>query len=243
MAGNFYTIPDDASIRHHETDSASYADFLERMERQYSQLAEGQSKVDRERRDAFWESSLPERYRGGDLMTMTGDDMSTVRLKIRRALKGNGSLIPSMLLHGEAQTSKTYTAYAILREFYLRGLFERDQLKVFSQEDLDFQVSAGFKGKDFLSDLFNPKYAVYLIENIELGKPSSDKTWEFLISHIYSNSLSAIFTSTHSLPSLMKDLSPVSASRFDGIIDFQVKLTTKSKERRHTEALKKGLDQ
>lgn len=213
------------SVRHHETNSERYLSFLERVTRRQTAVAEASEQDSAKKTLEAWLSSVPKRYRSADLSTMEGRDVELVK----SILDKSGSEPPSLYIHGERQSSKTYLGYAALRDIVERGLVRRDEIMVFSQEDINLWSQSGFKGKDHINNLLSTKYKLYLVENIS-GENAS--WWESFIAHVYNNSLSAVFTSLYSIRELAdvntfsRPLSVEATSRLNRVVNGNVVKTT-----------------
>lgn len=221
MAEESFWVPDvtdDFSfVNHNDTDYSSFKDFQKDIDARFSKLEVKREKVERISNLEKWDKSLPDRWKDAKLNLIK----KPVVEKILKALaeKSNGSFF----LNGESGAGKTFVAYALIRRMIGHGIVSTSQVKMISESVLFNWVSRGFAGQDQIVTLLNPKYRLYLFDGIgtltdkEAEKVSS--VWEQILDHIYSNDLSAIFTSADDLERFVSKLSPSGETKLRTLVE------------------------
>lgn len=200
-------ITDDFNfVKHNETNYSDFKDFQKDIDDRFSRIELKRERAERISNLEKWDKSLPDRWRDAKLSLIT----KPVVKKIQKALEENDRR--SFFLTGESGAGKTYVAYALIRRMIGHGVISTSQIKMISESVIYNWASRGFQGQDQLTQLFNPNYKLYLFDGIgTLDEREAQKVasfWEQILDHIYTNDLTAIFTSADDLERFVENLSP-----------------------------------
>ena len=206
-------------VRHNATDFSAYKEFQEKLDSRFSQSEKLKAAKARKSNLAKWVAMLPPRWATATLKSIEKPAAREVEQLLDSHRK------TSLYIHGDSGAGKTYLAYAALRRFIGHGWTTPSKIKVVSEEYLMGLAQAGFEGRSQLSGLFKAQYDVYLFDNVgnQAAYGSREKQiWEQLIEHIYSNSLTVIFTSNRSLENFSVHLSDSAESKLSFLLDGKI---------------------
>lgn len=207
-------------VKHNGTDYNGFKDYQKEIDERFSKLELKRERNERIANLEKWDKSLPDRWQNAKLNLIK----KPVVEKILKALqeKSNGSFF----LHGESGAGKTFVAYALVRRMIGHGIVSTSQVKMVSESVLFNWVSRGFQGQDMIVQLLNSKYKLYLFDGIgTLNDREAEKVasvWEQILDHIYSNDLSAIFTSADDLERFVTNLSPSGETKLRTLVEKRV---------------------
>lgn len=206
-------------LNHNETDFGAFKDFQASLEAKFSKLEASRSKQERLLNVKKWDSSLPERWRGGSLKTIENDAAKVAERLIHEKRLG------SFFIKGEAGVGKTYLSFAIVRRFIGLGLLTPSMVKIISEESLLSIPKLGFAGHTRFEELLLPTIKFYIFDNVGT-RDHFDKRegplWEQLLDHIYTKDLAAIFSSARSAASFAEKLSSPAESKFRHLVDGKI---------------------
>lgn len=210
-------------INHNEADYTSFKNFQNKLNEKFSEVEKRKELDTRKENLKTWDENLSSRWRGASLVTMAknGDSASKTALKLM-----NKGKIDNYFISGESGVGKTYLAYAIARRYIGLGYISPSQVKIISEEKIMSYALTGFEGRAKFDELFKPKYRLFLLDNVG-SKESYDARreipfWEQLIDHIYTNDLSAIFTSNEPAMAFARILNNSGDSKFRHMVNGRV---------------------
>lgn len=211
-------------VNHNKTDFDSFKEFQKSVDQKFEKIEEKNSKEERRNHLKIWDESLAPRWRGASLAKID----NPASLQARKTLAKNN--VESFFINGDPGAGKTYLGYAILRRYIGTGHVSPSQIKVISEEKIMSYALTGFEGRAKFDELFKPKYKVYLLDNVGAKQDYDVRReipfWEQLIEHIYSNSLTAIFTSNGSPSSFAQILNDSGNSKFRNLVSGRVLTVT-----------------
>lgn len=216
---NFYAATGGDEFRflnHNETDFESFREFQASLDKKFAKIEQENTRRERISHLKKWDSNLSPRFRGASLTKIK----SEAAVKALSIISENGA--ESFFITGNPGSGKTYLGYSILRRYIGAGFATPSQVKIISEETIMSYAMTGFEGRAKFDELFNPKYKMYLLDNVG-SKESYDSRreipfWEQLIEHIYTNSLTAVFTSNESPNSFAGILNESGNSKFRHLI-------------------------
>lgn len=188
-----YTENTESVPKNNPTDYERYFELQKSIDEKMEKVNRDRTIMERKRNLVKWEQSLPVRWRGASLTKINTEAAKIVASKIKKYPNG------SFYFKGEPGSGKTYLAYASLRRFIGSGFTTPSRIKIIGEDTILGYAKEGFRGRDQYNKLFNPIYNVYVFDNIgnqEVYDEKEISLLEQLIDHVYSNSLTAIFTST-----------------------------------------------
>lgn len=207
-------------VNHNETDYSGFKDFQSSINEKFAKLEKEKSRRERIKNLKTWDENMVTRWRGASL----GKTDNPAAQQILEIIGRDG--FESFYIHGDVGSGKTYISYGILRKFIGSGYVSPSQIKIISEETIMGYALTGFEGRAKFDELFDSKYKVYLFDNVgsktEYNKRREVPFWEQLMEHIYSNSLTAIFTSNEEPTSFAGILNESGESKFSHIIAERV---------------------
>lgn len=210
-------------IKHNEVDYDAFKNFQSSINEKFSKIEKNNAAKTRKENLRIWDERLAERWRGASLQKLakSGDSAAITAIKLIDQNK-----LDNFYISGESGVGKTYLAYAIIRRYIGRGYISPSQVKVISEETLMSYAMTGFEGRSKFDALLDPKFKLYLFDNVG-SKESYDARrevpfWEQLIQHIYSNGLSAIFTSLEPPQIFARILNDSGDSKFRYMVNNRV---------------------
>lgn len=204
-------------VKHNETDYTGFKDFQKDVDERFSKIELKRERTERISNLEKWDKSLPDRWKDAKLNLIE----KPVVAKLVKALTDDPS--GSIFLTGESGAGKTYVAYAVVRRMIGHGTVSTSQIKMVSESVIYNWASRGFQGQDQLDQLLNPNYKLYLFDGIgtlderEAAKVAS--LWEQILDHIYTNDLTAIFTSADDLERFVANLSPSGETKLRTLVE------------------------
>lgn len=206
--------------KHNETDFESFNKFQQELDDRYSEIEKKRILNERIKSLRKWDASLPERWRGASLSNIENPAAKQAIEIIND--KGKGSFF----MTGKAGSGKTYISYAIVRKYIGKGWTSLPQVKIISEESMLNLAYTGFEGKSKFEKLFDKKYNVYIFDNVgertEYNVTKEVPLWERMIDHVYTHSLSAIFTSLNTPVGFSNLMSDSAQAKFSHLISERV---------------------
>lgn len=143
--------------------------------------------------------------------------------RLNRLKTGVGLHLTSLILCGNMGVGKTWNAYAYVGEAIRSGAVTAGQVKMGTETGLLSKiVSGGFNKASLLEELLNPRYRIYLVDEIGAGWFSNpnqrSEIWYELVDHIYTHQLTLIGTTN--LPLGRQDASKVTLEDWVGVRAF-----------------------
>lgn len=215
---------DFSGIKHNPIDFASFKKSQEAIDERMDKISSEQKRNSIAKNLQAWDTKIVDRWRHARLLRIKEPlQAKTAARKAYDIIKDNNDL-SNFFLYGAPGSGKTYIGYAILRTFIGKGFIGPSHIKIISESQLLGLASRGFDGSRIFSEILNNQFKVYLFDGIS-NRPLKDKElqlWEQMIDHVYSLSLTAIFTSNYGTDSFSERLTDSCASKFKFLIGNNV---------------------
>lgn len=202
-------------VRHNPTDFEAFRKFQEELDLKFSGREAERERKDRKKNLETWSSLIGPRWAGASLKNIENE----ASIEVVTTLKNEH--LTSFFIMGESNSGKSYLAYAILHAMIFKGWTTPSQVERISEEALKGMAGTGFEGMGRFTKLLAPRYKVYLFDGVGTKKTYTDKEqqlWEQLIDHIYTESLTAVFTSNVSMTEFGLHLSDSGYSKLQHIV-------------------------
>lgn len=214
----FYATTSDFTTK--DTSPVDYESFLKFQKEQdekFRKIEIERRVKERELNLTQWDNSLPHRWRGASLSRITlpaaQEALSVIRRKGRRS---------SFFITGASGSGKTFLSYAVIRKYIANGWTSLPGVKIISESSLLNLARTGFEGHSRFEKILDRKYDLYFIDDVGARREYREYETvmlENLIDHIYSRSLSAIFTSPYSTNNFANILGETSRAKFESLIE------------------------
>lgn len=202
-------------VKHNPTDFEAFRKFQDELDDKFSQAEIERERRERKKNLELWGDLVGPRWATASLKTIENE----ARDEVIECLKKDR--MASFFIHGESSSGKSYLAYALLRAFIGSGWTTPSQIERISEEVLLGMAATGFEGMARFNKLLIAKNKVYLFDGVGSKKSYSDKEkqlWEQLIDHIYTHSLTAVFTSNGALEDFGCQLSDSGDSKLQHLV-------------------------
>lgn len=177
--------------RHNETDFDAFKRFQDSMDERYAKVERERIIHERRLNLQRWDNNLPKRWQKASLSRIN----HPAAYEILELINTYGQ--QSFFIHGATELGK-YLAYAIVRKFIGAGWTTFSQVKIISEEAMLSLAYTGFEGRAKFENLLSDKTKVFILDNVGARDFYDERRelplLERFIDHIYSNSLTAIFT-------------------------------------------------
>lgn len=202
-------------IKHNPVDYDAFKKFQAGLDERFSKTEEEREKRERRGNLTKWTDLVGRRWADATLKTIENEATKAVVSIIKKKKKS------SFWIHGESGSGKSYLAYAIVRAYIGLGWTTPSRVLRISEGALLGMATTGFEGMARFNKLLTPQYNVYFIDGVETTRAYSDREkqlLEQLIDHIYSHSLTVIFTSTMEASDFGCKLSDSADSKLDHLV-------------------------
>ena len=202
-------------IKHNPTDFGAFRKFQEELDERFSKTEEAREKRERKANLLKWGEMVGARWASATLKTIENAAIKDVVQLIKEHRK------TSFWIHGESGSGKSYLAYGIIRAYIGFGWCTPSQVERLSEEVLLGMAGTGFEGMGRFNKILSAKNKIYLIDGVGSKHSYTDKEkqlWEQLIDHIYTNSLTAVFTSNKTSEDFGCHLSDSGSSKLEHLV-------------------------
>ena len=212
-------------VKHNPSDFETFRKFQETQNSRFEKFEEEKSRLARIANLKKWDEGLPVRWKDARLKSITRPGAKEAANQIISMMKSDKENLLSFFLEGGPGVGKTYLAYAIVRGYLGLGLVSPSQIRIISEEGLLSMAAAGFEGRSRFEELLNGNFKLFLFDSVGAKTTYNEKEkgmWEQIIDHIYTKSLSAVFTSSSTSQFFSDQLSPSGESKFGHLVSGRI---------------------
>jgi len=208
-------------INHNATDFDSFKEFQKTIDDRFAKTERDKNRKKIQYNLKIWDSKIVDRWRDARLSKIDNSPQAKKAAEHALDVIKNGKKASSFYISGGPGTGKSWLAYAILRAMIARGFVGPSQIKMISEVAIFGMAGRGFEGNKIFDELLDSNYKLYLFDGITNKKLSEkeQQLWEQIIDHIYTNSLSAVFTSNYGVNNLADRLSDSGGSKLKFLVN------------------------